>query len=135
VLVKHEDVVEAAIVPSPDPLRLSVPKAFITLRQGVEPSRDKAGEIFAFARERLAALQAYPAHRVPRTAQDHLPEDPARRIAQAGSGPRRTGTCGQCRIPRRRVRQLSVAPSFPRRREPILNVIRPHGMTTERNIR
>jgi acetyl-CoA synthetase len=54
VLVEHEDVVEAAIVPSPDPLRLSVPKAFITLRQGVEPSRDKAGEIFAFARERLA---------------------------------------------------------------------------------
>jgi acetyl-CoA synthetase len=54
VLVEHEDVLEAAIVPSPDPLRLSVPKAFITLRQGVEPSRDKAGEIFAFARERLA---------------------------------------------------------------------------------
>jgi acetyl-CoA synthetase len=54
VLVEHEMVVEAAIVPSPDPLRLSVPKAFITLRQGVEPSRELAREIFAFARERLA---------------------------------------------------------------------------------
>lgn len=54
VLIEHEQVLEAAIVPSPDPVRLSVPKAFITLRQGVEPSRELAREIFAFARERLA---------------------------------------------------------------------------------
>ncbi|MCA1855293.1 AMP-binding protein [Massilia oculi] len=54
VLIEHEDVLEAAIVPSPDPLRLSVPKAFITLRQGVAPSRELAGALFAFARERLA---------------------------------------------------------------------------------
>jgi acetyl-CoA synthetase len=54
VLVEHEMVLEAAIVPSPDALRLSVPKAFITLRQGVEPSAALAKEIFAFARERLA---------------------------------------------------------------------------------
>ncbi len=54
VLIEHEQVLEAAIVPSPDPMRLSVPKAFITLRQGVEPSRELAREIFAFARERLA---------------------------------------------------------------------------------
>jgi acetyl-CoA synthetase len=57
VLVEHEDVLEAAIVPSPDPLRLSVPKAFVTLRQGVEPSREKARELFAFARERLSAYK------------------------------------------------------------------------------
>ena len=54
VLVEHEMVLEAAIVPSPDALRLSVPKAFITLREGVEPSRELARELFAFARERLA---------------------------------------------------------------------------------
>ena len=54
VLVEHEMVLEAAIVPSPDALRLSVPKAFITLRQGVAPSRELARELFAFARERLA---------------------------------------------------------------------------------
>jgi len=54
VLVEHDDVLEAAIVPSPDPLRLSVPKAFVTLRQGVEPGREAAQSIFAFARERLA---------------------------------------------------------------------------------
>ena len=54
VLVEHPSVMEAAIVPSPDALRLSVPKAFITLRQGVEPSPELARELFAFARERLA---------------------------------------------------------------------------------
>jgi len=54
VLIEHPDVLEAAIVPSPDPLRLSVPKAFIALRPGVEPTRELAGAIFAFARERLS---------------------------------------------------------------------------------
>ena len=53
VLVEHDDVLEAAIVPSPDALRLSVPKAFITLRQGVAPSREVAASIFAFARAKL----------------------------------------------------------------------------------
>jgi acetyl-CoA synthetase len=54
VLIEHEDVLEAAIVPSPDALRLAVPKAFITLRSGVTPSRAVAAAIFAFARARLA---------------------------------------------------------------------------------
>ena len=54
VLIEHPDVLEAAIVPSPDPLRLSVPKAFISLRPGVEPTRELAAAIFAFARERLS---------------------------------------------------------------------------------
>jgi acetyl-CoA synthetase len=57
VLIEHPDVLEAAIVPSPDPLRLSVPKAFITLRPGVEPTRELAGAIFAFARGRLSAYK------------------------------------------------------------------------------
>jgi acetyl-CoA synthetase len=54
VLIEHEDVLEAAIVPSSDPLRLSVPKAFITLRPGLEPGPEVARSIFAFARARLA---------------------------------------------------------------------------------
>ena len=54
VLIEHESVLEAAIVPSPDPLRLSVPKAFVTLRAGVAPSREMAAALFAFTRERLA---------------------------------------------------------------------------------
>jgi acetyl-CoA synthetase len=54
VLIEHDAVLEAAIVPSPDPLRLAVPKAFITLRAGVDPSDAVAQDIFAFARARLA---------------------------------------------------------------------------------
>jgi acetyl-CoA synthetase len=57
VLIEYPDVLEAAIVPSPDPLRLFVPKAFITLRQDVEPTPALAAAIFAFARARLAPYQ------------------------------------------------------------------------------
>lgn len=57
VLIEHDSVLEAAIVPSPDPLRLSVPKAFVTLRAGVAPSRELAAALFAFARTRLAPYQ------------------------------------------------------------------------------
>lgn len=53
-LIEHEAVQEAAVVPSPDPLRLSVPKAFITLSHGFEPDRDTALEVFRFIRKRMA---------------------------------------------------------------------------------
>jgi acetyl-CoA synthetase len=45
-LIEHEAVAEAAVVPSPDPLRLAVPKAFIVLRAGYQPSQDLALSIF-----------------------------------------------------------------------------------------
>ena len=54
VLMEHEDVAEVAIVPSPDPVRLAVPKAFVTLKAGREPKRETAESILAFARRRLA---------------------------------------------------------------------------------
>jgi acetyl-CoA synthetase len=54
VLVEHPLVVEAAVVPSPDPLRLSVPKAFVVLRPGAEPSATCAREILEFCKRRLA---------------------------------------------------------------------------------
>jgi acetyl-CoA synthetase len=53
-LIEHAFVAEAAVVPSPDPIRLSVPKAFIALKPGVEPSLETAQAIFDFLRERLA---------------------------------------------------------------------------------
>lgn len=56
-LVEHPDVVEAAVVESPDPKRLFVPKAFITLRDGVVPDRKTALALFTFARARLAPYQ------------------------------------------------------------------------------
>lgn len=54
VLIEHEAVAEAAVVPSPDPLRLAVPKAFLTLRAGYEPSRELARDLFVFLRSRLS---------------------------------------------------------------------------------
>jgi len=56
-LIEHRAVAEAAVVPSPDAIRWNVPKAFITLKPGLEPSRDVAGEIFAFVRERLGPFK------------------------------------------------------------------------------
>ncbi len=53
-LIEHESVAEAAVVPSPDPLRLAVPKAYIVLKPGVPPTRATARALFAFLRERLA---------------------------------------------------------------------------------
>ena len=54
VLLEHPAVGEAAVVPSPDPVRLSVPKAFIILAQGQAPSRELARDIFMFLRSHLA---------------------------------------------------------------------------------
>ncbi len=57
VLIEHEAVTEVAVVPSPDPLRLAVPKAFLTLAAGTPPSPQLARDILAFARKRLAPYQ------------------------------------------------------------------------------
>ena len=54
VLIEHEAVAEAAVVPSPDPLRLAVPKAYVVLAAGHEPTRETALAILRHAREHLA---------------------------------------------------------------------------------
>ncbi|MCP3724476.1 AMP-binding protein [Paraburkholderia sp. CNPSo 3272] len=54
VLIEHEAIAEAAVVPSPDELRLSVPKAFVIVRQGFEAGPELAREVFRFSREKLA---------------------------------------------------------------------------------
>src|SRR5580700_410236 len=54
VLIEHEAVAEAAVVPSPDPLRLAVPKAYVLLAAGRSPSGELAQSIMAFCRERVA---------------------------------------------------------------------------------
>jgi acetyl-CoA synthetase len=56
-LLEHPAVMEAAVVPSPDPIRLNVPKAFIVLRPGVVPGPETAGDIFAFIAQRLSPFQ------------------------------------------------------------------------------
>jgi acetyl-CoA synthetase len=54
VLIEHPAVAEAAIVPSPDPLRLAVPKAYVVLAAGHEPTEETARSILEFARDNLA---------------------------------------------------------------------------------
>jgi acetyl-CoA synthetase len=53
-LIEHESVAEVAIVPSPDPLRLAVPKAYLILTAGAVASPELAEAIFAFSRRQLA---------------------------------------------------------------------------------
>ncbi len=53
-LVEHDAIAEAAVVPSPDDIRWTVPKAFIVLKPGLQPTKEVAREIFAFIRTRLA---------------------------------------------------------------------------------
>ena len=57
VLIEHPAVAEAAVVPSPHAVRLSVPKAFISLVGGCEPGPEMARDILTFARKRLAAFK------------------------------------------------------------------------------
>ena len=57
VLLEHAAVAEAAVVPSPHPVRLAVPKAYILLAAGHEPGATVARSIFAHARANLSGYQ------------------------------------------------------------------------------
>ena len=54
VLIEHPAVAEAAVVPSPDPVRLAVPKAYVVLAKGHEPTEETAKAILQFAYDNLA---------------------------------------------------------------------------------
>jgi acetyl-CoA synthetase len=53
-LIEHESVAEVAIIPSPDPLRLAVPKAYLILVAGAVAGPELAEAILAFGRRQLA---------------------------------------------------------------------------------
>src|SRR3954449_12387907 len=57
VLLEHESVAEAAVVPSPDPIRLAIPKAYVLLVSGVERSPETALSIFNHLHTRLAPFK------------------------------------------------------------------------------
>lgn len=57
VLIEHPAVAEAAVVPSPDPVRLAVPKAYVALAPGYGPGAEVARSILMHCRERLAPWQ------------------------------------------------------------------------------
>ena len=86
VLIEHPAVAEAAVVPSPDPIRLAVPKAFIVLGAGPRAgSRNGAVDLPALPR-RAGAVQARAAARIRRPAEDHLRQNPPRRAAARRGG-------------------------------------------------
>ena len=87
ILIEHEAVAEAAVVPSPDPVRLAVPKAYILLAAGREPSPELAQSIMAFCRERVAPYRRIRRARVRRPAQDDLRQDPPGRAPRPGNHP------------------------------------------------
>jgi acetyl-CoA synthetase len=68
-VIEHPAVAEAAVVPSPDPIRLAVPKAFVVLKPGFEPGPALAQDILAFLRDCLA-----PYKRIRRLAFTELPK-------------------------------------------------------------
>ena len=94
VLIEHEAVAEAAVVPSPDPLRLAVPKAYVTLVAGAEPSADTALSILAYARGRLA-----PYKRVRRLEFGELPKTISGKIRRVELRDPETGRLGPAAPP------------------------------------
>ena len=106
-LIEHPAVAEAAVVPAPDPLRLAVPKAFIALAPGHEPTRETALAVFRHIRSNLAPYNARAPDRVRRTAQDHLRQDPpGRTSARRGRTGARRGSRGR-RAPRGRFPRVA----------------------------
>ena len=57
VLLEHELVAEAAVVPTPDPIRLALPKAYVSVVPGTAMSRDTALSIFQYVHSRLAPFK------------------------------------------------------------------------------
>ncbi len=57
VLIEHPSVAEAAVVPAPDPMRLAIPKAYVSLVGGAAPDRATALSIFQHMRGRLAPFK------------------------------------------------------------------------------
>ncbi len=57
VLIEHPAIAEAAVVPAPDPMRLAVAKAYVSLVAGVPRDRATALSIFQHIRDRLAPFK------------------------------------------------------------------------------
>ena len=58
VLIEHKAVAEAGVIGKPDPVAMEVVKAFVSLKNGFEPSDELRRELLGFARVRLGAAVA-----------------------------------------------------------------------------
>src|SRR5665213_4558613 len=57
ILLEHDMVAEAAVVPCPDPIRLAIPKAYVLLVSGTDRSGETALSIFRHLHTRLAPFK------------------------------------------------------------------------------
>ena len=58
VLIEHKAVAEAGVIGKPDPVAMEIVKAFVSLKDGFEPSEALRRELLGFARARLGAVVA-----------------------------------------------------------------------------
>ena len=58
VLMEHRAVAEAGVIGKPDPVAMEVVKAFVSLKDGYEPTQTLNRELLGFARTRLGAVVA-----------------------------------------------------------------------------
>jgi acetyl-CoA synthetase len=93
-LIEHEAVAEAAVVPSPDPKRLAVPKAFLVLRDGFSPGRELAASIFKHIRLKLAPykrVRVIEFHDLPKTISGKIRRTELSRLEKAHKEEQRRG--------------------------------------------
>ena len=57
-LLSHDAVLEAAVIPSPDPMRGNIVKAFIVLEEGYQPSPELAEELKKHVKDNIEAYKA-----------------------------------------------------------------------------
>ncbi len=58
ILMEHPAVAEAGVIGKPDPVAMEIVKAFVALKDGVEPNDALKKELLGFARSRLGAVVA-----------------------------------------------------------------------------
>jgi acetyl-CoA synthetase len=58
VLMEHKAVAEAGVIGKPDPVATEIVKAFVSLKDGWQPTPELRRELLAFARTRLGAVVA-----------------------------------------------------------------------------
>jgi acetyl-CoA synthetase len=91
VLIEHEAVAEAAIVPSPDEIRLSVPKAFILLAGATPPSKETAASILAYTNTKLAPFKRIRrlefVKELPKTISGKIRRNQLRKVEYEGAAP------------------------------------------------
>lgn len=91
VLIEHEAVAEAAIVPTPDEIRLSVPKAWILLTAATKPDKDTAASILKYCNTRLAPFKRIRriefVQELPKTISGKIRRNQLRKVEYEGASP------------------------------------------------